>query len=191
MPVAKTPTAAAVKGAQKFISWRAFIHCSENLPTMSKANLQQAHAETYDNLVTNFVKTDDTNRPPELQGHVGWSDDLLWRAAVTSKSSTKRIDGKGIQRRGKEAAGILRKWMPFFKKATNGTGERASGDTTWEKVDLATLDAIFEWQLVTKYNDKNKRALKKEEKTGAKAEGEADDDEEEEDEEDEDEAAPV
>ena len=108
---------------------------------------------------------------------------------MASKSSSKRIDGKGIQRRGKEAAGILRKWMPFFKAATNGTGERASGDTTWAKVDLDTLGRIWEWQLVTKHNDKVKRAaLKKDQKKDVKADGEAEEDE---DEEDEDEAGPI
>ena len=95
MPRATTPTATAVKAAQKFISWRAWIHCSENLPTMSKANLHQSHAETYDNLVTNFVKSGDENRPPELKVFAGWSEELLWRAAVSSKSS-KKLDGKGI-----------------------------------------------------------------------------------------------
>ena len=71
--------------------------------------------------------------------------------------------------------------MPFVKAATNGTGERAC---VWRHYvgegGSTTLDAIFEWQLVTKYNDKVKRALKKEEKKGAKAE---DDEEEEEEEE--------
>ena len=53
--------------------------------------------------------------------------------------------------------------MPFFQAATNGagTGERASGDTTWEKVDNATLEKIWEWMAVAKSNDKVKRTLAK------------------------------
>ena len=69
------------------ISKWAWIHPSENLPTMSKANinLHQSHAETYDNLASNFVKSGDQNRPPELQGHVGWSEEL-----PSSKPYTQR-----------------------------------------------------------------------------------------------------
>ena len=54
-------------------------------------------------------------------------------------------------------ATILRKWMPFFKAAANGTGVRASEDTTWEQAVLATLRGIWEGQLGTKHNDKVKQ----------------------------------
>ena len=98
---------------------------------MPKANLQGAHAETYGNLATNFVETDDTNRPQSckatLAGQPICSRGLLCPPLGVS---SKRIGGKGIQRRGQGAAGILRKRMPSFKAATNGTSERASGDIT-------------------------------------------------------------